>query len=387
MTTTPAYPEIRAIVDGHDLHFIFAGSARLEAILNLIDSARQSVRMCFYIFGSDHVAARVADALVEARNRGVSVMLIVDGFGTGPLPNPLFATMIEAGVEFARFVPRFGRRFLLRNHQKMILTDGHAAMIGGFNIDASYFPDNGVADGWHDLALHIEGPAAQRLEAYFDALMIWVRASKPGLLPLVSLLAKHSETEGALRLLFGGPSRRLNGITRNLRIAIAAAQRVDMIQAYFAPNWGFLRKLGRVAKRGEFNLITAAISDNRTTISAARHCYRRLLISGTKIYEYLPQKLHMKLIITDDIVYVGSANFDMRSLYLNAENVLRIENAALAETMRDFFQLHIANCQLIDPIAHRLHSTPFARIRWLIGYLLVAVVDYGIARRLNWKAR
>lgn len=386
MTIPPAYPDIRATVDGHDLHFIFAGSARLEAILDLIDSARQSVRMCFYIFGSDHVAMCVADALVEARNRGVDVMLIVDGFGTGPRPNALFATMVEAGVEFARFVPRFGRRFLLRNHQKMIVVDGHAAMIGGFNIDASYFPDNGVADGWHDLALHIKGPAAQRLEAYFDALMIWMRASKPGLLSLVALLARHSETEGALRLLFGGPSRRLNGITRNLRVAIASAQRIDMIQAYFAPNWGFLRKLGRVARRGEFNLITAAISDNRTTIAAARHCYRRLLVRGTKIYEYLPQKLHMKLIVIDDIVYVGSANFDMRSLYLNTENVLRIEDAALAEKMRGFFQLHIPNCQSIDPIGHRLQSTPFARIRWLFGYILVAVVDYGIASKLNWKA-
>ena len=50
---------------------------------------------------------------------------------------------------------------------------------------------------------------------------------------------------------------------------------------------------------------------------AARSLYRRLLKAGIEIYEYQPQILHAKLVIIDGITYVGSSNFDIRSLNLN----------------------------------------------------------------------
>ena len=49
--------------------------------------------------------------------------------------------------------------------------------------------------------------------------------------------------------------------------------------------------------------MTAALSDNITTIGAARHCYGLLLRRGAKIYEYRAAKLHMKLIVADDVVF------------------------------------------------------------------------------------
>ena len=158
-----------------------------------------------------------------------------------------------------------------------------------------------------------------------------------------------------------------------------------MVQAYFAPNWGFLRKLGRVARTGQFRLITAAKSDNNTTIAAARHCYRRLLKRSAQIYEYQPERLHMKLIVIDDVTYIGSANFDMRSLYLNTEILLRIEDSALAGRMRALIDLHCTHSRLIDRESHRANSNWFKRARWLLGYLIVTALDYRLTRNLNWK--
>ena len=379
------YPEILADVAGHKLKFVFEGAARLQLLLDAIASAQTRLRLYFYAFGIDSAGTAVVDALIEARNRGVAVTLLVDGFGTAEQPDHLFKALAEAGVTFARFQPRYGRRYLLRNHQKMLIVDEALAVVGGSNIEEAYFADDPESGSWHDLYLQIEGDAVVRLGKYYDALAKWIVAPNAGIRSLVALLAVHSDDTGAMRWLFGGPSRRLNKIARALREGILRANQVDMVQAYFAPNWGFLRKLGRVARTGQFRLITAAKSDNNTTIAAARHCYRRLLKRSAQIYEYQPERLHMKLMVIDDVTYIGSANFDMRSLFLNTEILLRIEDSALAGRMRALIDLHCDHSRLIDRESHRANSNWLKRARWLLGYLIVTALDYRLTRNLNWK--
>ena len=85
----------------------------------------------------------------------------------------------------------------------------------------------------------------------------------------------------------------------------------------------------------------------------------------------------------DDTVYLGSANFDMRSLYINLELMLQVKDAALAERMREFVSQHIAASEEITPALHARRSTPWNRFRWRLGWLLVSVIDYTVTRRLN----
>ena len=81
-------------------------------------------------------------------------------------------------------------------------------------------------------------------------------------------------------------------------------------------------------------VITAAKSDNNATIAAARFTYRRLLRRGVEIYEYRATKLHTKLVVLDDVVHIGSSNLDIRSLYLNMELMLRVDDGEFAQLMR-----------------------------------------------------
>jgi cardiolipin synthase A/B len=383
--TLPIYPEIEAKVAEHDLTFVFGGAARLNLLLDVIAGARATLQLYFYAFGIDAAGRRVADALIEARNRGVAVTLLVDGFGTVEQPAQMFADMVEAGINFARFQPRYGRRYLLRNHQKMLIADRTCAVIGGSNIEDAYFADDPAGNSWHDIYLRIEGEAVTRLAEYHTELAAWIAEPNAGIRSLIILLGKYSDTQGVLRWLLGGPSQRLNSIARALREGIVRGSQIDMVQAYFAPNWGFLRKLGHAARRGRFRLITAARSDNNTTIAAARHCYRRLLRRSAQIYEYQPERLHMKLIVIDDVTYVGSANFDMRSLYLNTEIMLRIEDAGLANQMRQVISAHCPHCAVVTRETHRANSSWLRRARWLLGYLIVTALDYRLTRNLNWK--
>src|SRR6185295_11086522 len=116
---------------------------------------------------------------------------------------------------------------------------------------------------------------------------------------------------------------------------LQSGRRLDMVAAYFSPGRNMLKRLMHVAKRGDARVIVPLYSDNTATIGAARHLYRRMLASGLRLFEYKRCKLHMKLIVIDDITYVGSANFDKRSLYLNVELMLRVQDVTFADVVRE----------------------------------------------------
>jgi cardiolipin synthase len=160
---------------------------------------------------------------------------------------------------------------------------------------------------------------------------------------------------------------------------------VQIVAAYFSPGNGLLRRLRRIAREGIARLIVASRSDNTATVAAARLLYGPLLRAGVEIYEYLPCRLHMKLIVIGDAVYIGSANFDMRSLYLNLEIMLRIEDAGFAALIRSFIAQRVADSLPITREIHRARRTPFRLLKGWISYLLVGVLDYKITRRLNFR--
>jgi cardiolipin synthase A/B len=389
MSTPPRYSPLEAAVDGHRLSVFVTGADRLRALLSIIENARSSLRLFFYIFGDDVTAIRIREALIDACNRGVSVSLLVDGFGTADRADSVYAPLVDAGAQFARFNPRWGRGYLLRNHQKLVVADEQRALIGGANVVEHYFSDHPGGQSWHDLYLTLDGPAALRLARYFDGLAEWMAGSRQSIRKLLTLLTSYSDQKGALRWVMGGPFRRMSPFTRSVKHDMDRARQLDMIQAYFAPNWGMLRRIARISERneGRVRIITASQSDNETTIAAARHCYRRLLAGCVEIYEYRPQMLHMKLIVADDNVYIGSANFDMRSLFINAEIMLRIEDASLAAQMRGLFDAHLPHCDAITLEEHRRRSGFLPRLRWLLAYFLVSTVDFTVTRRMNLRRR
>ena len=389
MMKPPRFPKIAAEVDGHRLSLAITGADRRAAILKLVNEARHRLRLFYYIFGDDEISTEVREALIDARNRGVEVTLLVDSFGTSDKPDSVYADFVDAGICFARFHSTWGRRYLLRNHQKIIVADEKRALVGGTNINDAYFGDAPDGSSWHDLCLTIEGAAVKRLAAYFDDLKAWMLGERKSLRTLVQILKQHSDGQGSIRWLMGGPFQRLSPLTHTINVDLNRAKRLDMIHAYFSPNWGMLRRIGRIVTRnkGHARVITAGRSDSLTTMFAARHCYRRLLKSGVEVAEFLPQLLHMKLIVVDNIVYIGSANFDMRSLYMNTEIMVRIEDKGLAEQMRAFVEAHAPYLDLITRAEHHNRSSWWNRARWLLAYFFVSTVDSSVTRGLAVPGR
>ena len=367
-------------VDGNKLTILPEGPERLDALIGLIDGAERNVRLLYYIYRDDRSGDLVYAAMRRALARGVSVSLLVDGFGAH-VRDDYFTPLIDQGLTYCRFHPTLGRRYLIRCHQKLALADENRVLIGGFNVEDSYFGT--VEEGaWRDLGLMVEGSAAARLAPYYDELMDWSRLKGAKIRSLNRIIHRYSENHGTLQWTFGGPTRGLSPWALATSRDLLSSDDVAMIAAYFAPTRAILRRISRVGRR-RARVITAAKSDNHATIAAARYTYKNLLRRGAEIYEYLPTKLHSKLVVLDDIVHIGSSNFDIRSIYLNLEMMLRVDDPDFAMQMRCYFEQELAHCERITPELHRARSNWWARIVQAISFFLVTSADYSITRRLN----
>ena len=374
---------IRAEIAGNRLELIDSGVERFTMLLELIMGAETSIKMLMYMFNPDKDGDAVRKALTDAARRGVQVKLLIDGFGSAATPD-FFTELGEAGGDHCVFNPSWGRRYLLRNHQKLIVVDDKTVLIGGANIDATYLEDRG-SKRWRDLWLRIDGPEAALPSRYFDGLFRWSKRSKSKLRSLRRMLAEYNEWRGPLQWKFSGPLSMRNSWWRSIGRDMKNARRLDMIFAYFAPPGAMLRRIGRVGRRGRARVINAAKSDNNATIAAARHSYSRLIRRHVEIYEYQPAKLHTKLAIVDDVVHIGSSNFDYRSFYINLEVMLRIHDSGFAQAMRGYFERELKDCKWITHEVHARRASLWRRIKWAISHFLVNIADYGVTRRLNFR--
>jgi cardiolipin synthase len=375
---------IRAEIAGNRLELIETGQERFEMLLSLIATAESSIRMLMYMFTPDRDGDAVRNALSDAAKRGVDVKLLIDGFGSAATSD-FFTQLSDAGGEYCVFNPSWGRRYLLRNHQKLIVIDEHTVLIGGANIDATYLDDRS-AKHWRDLWLRVDGPEAVPAARYFDALFRWSKRKGSKLRSLRRMIAEQNEWQGPLQWKFSGPLSVRNSWWRSIGRDMKRAHRLDMIFAYFAPPGAMIRRIGRVGRRGEARIINAAKSDNIATVAAARHSYGGLIRRHVRLYEYQPAKLHTKLAIVDDIVHIGSSNFDYRSFYINLEVMLRIKDAGFADAMRGYFERELDDCKWITPEVHKRRASLWQRVKWALSHFLVNVMDYTVTRRLNFRA-
>jgi cardiolipin synthase len=383
----PSAPQPSFTVEGNRLTLLTEGPERLERLLALIDGAQHSLRILYYIYLDDEAGDAIRAALIAAVARGVAVSLIVDGLGSEHAQSRrFFDPLHEAGVDVCRFVPRWGRRYLLRNHQKLALADERRVIIGGFNIETSYFGTTEDA-AWRDLGLLIEGWAAARLVGYFDALSAWAKEPRPSLRKLGRTLSSWSEPEGQARWLLSGPMRRLSPWTRVVKRDMRAARAIDIITSYFAPNPAMLRRLDKASARGRVRLVLPSKVDHTASLWAARFTYAGLLRKRVQIYEYQPTKLHTKLYVIGDIVHIGSANFDIRSLYLNLELMLRVDDPAFAAHVRDYVQGEIDDSAQVTAAIYKARTGPWTRFKQMVAYFVMAVLDYNVTRRLNFGPR
>lgn len=372
-------------VGEHILHLVHKPEDRLAAILHLIENATQSVRMFSYMFGADQTGQEVLTALVAAAEQGLRVQLIIDSFGSGDNSDSFFEPLIAAGGRYHCFSSRKGLGYFVRNHQKILIADDTHALVGGFNITDHYFGRKGD-ESWEDLGVIVSGPEVSHLVEYYDELDRLSEGGRIKFRQMRRLITRWKPGNGPVRWLIGGPTNRISPLGLALKRALTVANRIDLVAAYFSPSRTIVRRLSRVTRRQHGSrLVMAGKTDNLATISAARFLYRYLLKRKAQIFEFQTRPLHMKLIIIDDSVYIGSSNLDVRSLFINMEIMVRIDDVKFAARLRQLVDGLVAESEEQTRELLKERDSYWSRFKSTLAYFLVNSVDYSIGRRIKFN--
>jgi cardiolipin synthase len=364
----------------HQYQFLPTGAAALDALEALIGQARTSLCLEMYIFRSDRTGARMRDALIAACKRGVRVRMLLDDFGSHELPQGFFGEFLQAGGALRTFNASPLLRVAFRNHRKLAVADNRVAIVGGFNIGDEYAGD-GVNAGWRDLGLQVSGPLALRLAESFNRMFIASRMDAPALMLFVRGMRHEVPLLEQPALLTSGPAFGGASMRKTLYGDLDSSRFVDIITAYFAPTWKLQRHLVVAATRGIVRLVLPGKSDVPILRLAGQHLYSRLLRSGIQIFEYQPQVMHTKLLVIDDVVYVGSCNLDTRSLRINFELLLRLPDAALAEQARRIVAADIEHSSRINLVEWQKTCGWWRRLTRNFAFWLAIRFDMFLVRR------
>jgi phosphatidylserine/phosphatidylglycerophosphate/cardiolipin synthase-like enzyme len=327
---------------GNRFTLLVDGATFYPAMLRAILDARRSVLFEMYLFESGQVAEQFIAAMTAAARRGVTVRLLLDGYGALALTRHDRRRLTEAGVDLVFYNPlRFTRwlRNLVRDHRKLLVVDGRLAFVGGLGITDDFAPPRQglptTGGPWRETTVAIEGPVVADWVMLFAQL--WQRVRQE-----VLMLPVATQTVGDQRgrvSVAVAPGRQ--EIQRHLLAAIREAQeRVWIASAYFVPTWRLRRALRRAARRGvDVRLLLAGpYTDHPAVRHAGRRYFQRLLRAGVRIFEYQPRVLHAKTLLVDDWVSIGSSNLDRWNIRWNLEANQEIDDAAFAAMVRAMFE-------------------------------------------------
>ncbi|MCB1655639.1 MAG: phosphatidylserine/phosphatidylglycerophosphate/cardiolipin synthase family protein [Pseudomonadales bacterium] len=336
----------------NQFELLIDGPQFFPRMLAAIDQAQVHVDLELYLVEAGDCAEAIVQALEQAARREVRVRCLFDGYGSLAFTPGLRRRLTDAGVElrfYNRLSWRRGLNNLYRDHRKLLLVDHQLAVVGGTGVtDEFWQPGQNTCD-WHEVMVAIQGPLVQDWQMLFDrqwraniSRKAWKPATHFGLprLPRVP-----DEGEGMGRVAYADAHQHRDILQSLVRGINSAQHRIWLATPYFLPTWSVRRSLRRAANRGVDVrlLLTGPRTDHPSVRYAGHRYYPRLLKSGVQIFEYQPCFLHLKMVLIDDWVSIGSCNFDHWNLRFNLEANLEaldpvLTQAVAASFVTDFAQ-------------------------------------------------
>ena len=302
------------------------GRDTLQALRTQIKTARRRISISTYILSNDAVGRELVQLLTARAREGIEVRLLVDAIGSFGIPLRLCRPLRRAGGQVARFnpaLPMQGKGSAnWRNHRKIAVFDGTVAIIGGQNLGRRYLGDAPSRRRFRDCSFLIEGPTAAAIERVFIA--DWCQATDEPPMHFAALLRERSPHVGPARVevISSGPDCEHDPLWETYEKLFSNCKRsITIVTPYFVPDQTLFTLLVTAAQAGRHvKIMVPRRSDHRLLDLARRWYLRTLKEAGAEIFFFKPDMLHAKLVIVDEEqLIVGSANLDMRSLFLNYE--------------------------------------------------------------------
>jgi cardiolipin synthase len=336
------------------------GDAAFEAVFALIEGAETRIALQFYILRDDALGRRLRDALAARAREGVRVLLLYDRVGAHSTPERFWREMRAAGVEARAFaigrrIPRL-LRLNFRNHRKMVVADGRAAVLGGFNVGDEYMGLDPGFGAWRDTGVTLRGPAAAALEACFEEDWLWAGGDPIDPEGAEAPPPAPAEPGAPVLVLPTGPADARPSCALALMHMIAEArERLWIASPYFVPEQDLLSALRLAALRGvQVRLLIPDRPDHWPVWLAAFAYAEETQAAGIEIWRYEAGFMHQKAVLVDDrLAALGTVNLDSRSLRLNFEVTAVTFEAGFARRVAEMLEADFARARLYDATAHR----------------------------------
>ncbi len=303
------------------------GVQAFNSLIGEIRAARESIEITTFILTHDPIGRRIVKELSLKASAGVEVRLLLDAVGSFGMKTLYMLELSKAGGRIERFMPVFPflslGRANLRNHRKLAIFDGKRAIIGGRNIGKEYMGPTQSSKRWRDLSLLIEGPAVMQLSAIFEADWAFACAKKgEAPRPIKSVPEYQGADPSTIEIMVSGPDTRGDPLYEKILSIIQEAEKcVTIVTPYFIPDEVLQRSLMVKARSGKsVRLLIPKRSNHPVTDLARNHFLRELSEAGVEILLFNAGMLHGKVVLVDKhIAMTGSANIDLRSLFVNYE--------------------------------------------------------------------
>ena len=378
----------------------------------LIDSAVSSLDIQTYLWYPDNVGRYILERAVLAARRGVQVRLIVDDLLTIGQDQVIRELEDHPNIEFRLFNPWKGRdlgsrgaemiaemeRLNTRMHDKLIIADGNAAVVGGRNIGDHYFGLSEVYN-FHDLDLLCFGHIAREANGMFDhfwnsnwvvsaaslntdpdpasagkkwEVMVEKNRTAPELQSFprepkdwsTELAAIEKELHPGTSYLIYDEATEEESISQNVMQAMfsfmnQAEQELLITNAYIVPGQRGIDFVQQLTDRGvKVRILTNSLASHDVPAVNSHYKYWRddFINAGAELYEMRadpdiqnvvdipPVKgvftgLHTKAVVVDRRhSFIGSMNFDPRSASINTEAGAFVDSHGLGEDLAQMME-------------------------------------------------
>ncbi|WP_240628757.1 cardiolipin synthase [Bacillus salacetis] len=332
-----------------DMELISTGPAFFERMFSDIKNASSSINCLFYIVENDHLGRQFFDLLIQKAKEGVEVRLLMDRIGSFKIRSKQVKELQECGIQvFFAEKPKLPFLFFStqqRNHRKITVIDGKIGYLGGYNVGKAYIDEEPKLSPWRDYHMRIAGEGTADLQKEFC--IDWKRASGEEILNKPSYFPELEK--GAVEHRFF-PSEGFKIESQFVSFITNARKSIFIGTPYFIPSKEVMDALEKALKRGiKVTIVTPERPDHPLVKEAAFKFFRRLIPLGADIYHYQNGFYHSKLIILDDeFCDLGTANFDLRSFYVNLELNNFTYTQSFVDEVRKEVQKDIEGSTLVD---------------------------------------
>jgi len=331
-------------LNGNHIKLLRNGAEYFPALEAAIDAAKHEIYLETYIYQADKTGIKIGKALMRAAQRGVSVCLLLDGFGSQDLAHNYIQSLGLGGVQMMFYRTKISPWSLKKNrlrrlHRKIVVIDQQVGFVGGINI----IDDDDVPKGASsrvDYAIRIEGALLPMLYASMHKLwrhIAWsqLRPIKKSAVALSPAHYSHHDGKKAALVMRDNIMHRRDIEEAYLSAIQYAKTEIIIANAYFIPGARFRKALLDAAARGVSVTLLLQGRVEYFGMFAPHAFYSLFLKHGIEIFEYRKSYMHSKVAVIDsEWATVGSSNIDPFSLLLAREANVVVSDKTFAAELR-----------------------------------------------------